>query len=200
MSSVKRRVHFSEREGKRAASVSLSRQFDVEPRVLWKAVTAIDEIPKWFSPVTGELKLGGSYALEGNAHGIIQACEPLTRVALTWEFSSDVSWVDLKFVNKTQSEVTFDLNHTSVLSPHWDEYGAGATGVGWETSYLGLYLYLMYPHESKLDEEAFVASDEGKHFVSTSSKAWAEASILAGTDSKAAIAAADRTTAFYLGL
>lgn len=200
MSSVHRRVHFSERDGKPAATVGLSRQFNVNPHELWNAVTTIDEIPKWFSPITGELRLGGSYALEGNAHGIIEACKPPTHVALTWEFAGDVSWVELNLVTKVPSAVTFDLNHTSYLSPHWDEYGAGATGVGWETSYLGLYLHLMYPHESKLDEEAFAASDEGKHFVSTSSKAWAEASVVAGADSEATIAAAERTTAFYLGL
>ena len=95
LSSVDRRVHFNERDGRPAASVRLSRQFDVNPRTLWDAITTIDEIPKWFSPITGELELGGSYAIEGNAHGIIKACETLTHVALTWEFAGDVSWVDL---------------------------------------------------------------------------------------------------------
>ena len=160
----------------------------------------VDEISDWFSPITGELKLGGSYALEGNAHGVIQACEPLSRVAVTWEFAGDVSWVDLQLMSETPSGVYFELDHTSVLSPHWEQYGSGATGVGWETSYLGLYLHLIHPNEAKFDEEAFAASDAGKYFVSTSSKAWAEASILAGADSDSATAAAERTTAFYAGM
>ena len=200
LSSVKRRVHFTERDRKPAASVSLSRQFDVAPGVLWNAITNREQISEWFSPITGELELNGSYAIEGNAHGVIKVCDPFTYVALTWEFAGDVSWVDLRLINEERTGVFFELDHTSVLSPHWDQYGAGATGVGWETSYLGLYLHLMHPNEAKFDEQAFVATDAGKHFVSTSSKAWAEASILAGADSDSATAAAERTTAFYLGV
>lgn len=200
LAAIERDVRLSEKDGKPVASVQLTRHFDVNRRALWHAVTSKKEIAKWFSTVTGDLKPGGAYAIEGNAHGVIEACEPLAHVALTWEFGGDVSWIDLRADIKSRTGVVFSLNHTSMLSPHWDQYGAGATGVGWELSFLSLFLYLMYPDEAKIDEEAFVASDEGKHLVSTSSQGWAEASILAGTETEAAYAAAERTTSFYLGI
>lgn len=199
LASVNRRIHFSERDRKPTASVILSRQFGVEPRALWNAITSPEEISKWFAPVTGQLGLGGAYQIAGNASGIIKECNPLIHVALTWEFADDVSCVDLQLMRNAPSSVSFELSHTAVLSPHWDQYGAGATGVGWETSYLALYLYLQHPSESLFDEEEFVTSDEGKDFISKSSIAWAEASILAGADAEVTKAAADRTTAFYLG-
>lgn len=200
LAAINRHVRLSERDGKPAASVQLIREFDVDARTIWNAIASQEEISEWFSIVSGDFKVGGSYAIEGNASGVIKACEPLARVALTWEFAGDVSWVDLRIDNESRSGVSFCLNHTSVLSPHWDQYGAGATGVGWELSYLGLYLYLMHPNEEKFDEEKFAASEEGKHFITASSQGWAEAAILAGTGAEVALAAAERTTSFYLGV
>jgi hypothetical protein len=44
---------------------------------------------------------------------------------------------------------------------------------------------------------AWMASDEGKQFVTMSSQRWAEASVAAGDDAAAAQAASDRTIAAY---
>jgi hypothetical protein len=46
---------------------------------------------------------------------------------------------------------------------------------------------------------AWIASEEGRRFMTLSSGRWGEGSIAAGTDSTAARAAAERTTAFYTG-
>jgi hypothetical protein len=35
---------------------------------LWDAVTNADRIPRWFLPVSGDLRLGGHYQLEGAPH------------------------------------------------------------------------------------------------------------------------------------
>ncbi len=80
---------------------------------------------------------------------------------------------------------------------HWDQFGPGATGVGWELSFLHLAFHLGNPEGPKLDEAAFAASPVGRAFISGSSQAWARAAI--GTDPAAAQAAASRTTAFYTG-
>lgn len=200
LDAIKRHVRLFEKDGKPAASVQLARHFDVDPRALWHAVTSREEISDWFSPVSGDFTVGGSYAIQGNASGTIEACEPPTHVALTWEFAEDVSWVDLRLDSESRSGVSLRLTHTSVLSPHWEQYGAGATGVGWEMSYLGLHLHLMHRNKITIDERAFTASQEGKQFIIASSQAWAHAATLAGTESETAIAAAERTTAFYLGV
>ena len=187
-------------DGSSTASVCLTRSFASEPKLLWQAITTSQAIAKWFLPIEGDLKLGGSFALQGHAHGSILECDPFSQFKLTWESGSDISWVNIDLKESTGNNISLILEHTMRVNPHWDQYGAGATGVGWEMCYLGIYLYLINPEEAKLDEAELMASDLGKHLVTTSSQGWAEASIAAGNEGKATNAAAKRTTAFYLGL
>jgi hypothetical protein len=49
------------------------------------------------------------------------------------------------------------------------------------------------PHESA----AWAASDQGKQFMTLSSRRWCDANVASGTDTAAAQAAADRTTVAY---
>ena len=194
-----RTVSSPERDGRPARAVTLSRGYDTTVDDLWDAVTSRERIPRWFVPVGGDLELGGRYQLEGNAGGAITACEPPSRFALTWEFGGDVSWVDVRVSNGGAGRARLTLTHTARLSPHWDEYGPGAAGVGWEMGLLGLALHLADPTAPKPDEEAFAASRDGRAFIAGSSDGWGEAAVAAGEDVDAARAAARRTAAFYTG-
>ena len=194
-----RTVSPHERDGRPAAHVTLSRAFDTTLDDLWGAVTAPDRIPRWATNVTGDLQLNGRYQIESNASGTITKCEPQSHVALTWEFAGDVSWVEFRFADDPSDRARLTLTHTSHLSPHWDTYGPGATGVGWELALAGLALYLIDPNFEKPDEMEFVTSDDGKAFITGSSNAWAEAAIAVGTDPETAQTAANSTTAFYTG-
>jgi uncharacterized protein YndB with AHSA1/START domain len=53
-----------------------------------------ERIPRWFLPVSGELKEGGRYQLEGNAGGTITRCDPPHGFDATWEMGSDMSWIE----------------------------------------------------------------------------------------------------------
>ena len=92
-----RSVSVLERDGKPARAVTLSRSYATTLEDLWDAVTNGDRLPRWFLPVTGELRPGGRYQLEGNAGGSITACGRPWHLALTWEFGGDVSWVEIRF-------------------------------------------------------------------------------------------------------
>lgn len=195
---VERSVAFLERDGQQVGAVTLSRTYATTVDDLWDAVTNGQRIPRWFAPVSGELEPGGRYQVEGNAGGQITACQSLSHYALTWEFAGDVSWVDVRIIDDGAG-ARLSLTHTARLSPHWDTYGPGAVGVGWEMGLLGLAIHIADPAAPKPDEEVFATSRDGRVFIAGSSDGWAQAAVLAGTDAGAASAAARRTTAFYTG-
>ena len=199
LTAVTRAVTYTKRDDRPAGVVTLSRSFTASAEDLWDAVTSAERIPRWFMPVSGDLRLGGRYQLEGNAGGTIVTCEPPSLVAVTWEFAGDVSWVEVSIAEEGAGRARLTLSHTALLSPHWDEFGSGAVGVGWEMGMLGLALYLAQLDEPKLDEEEFAGSSEGRALMVGSSGGWGQASIDAGEAPEAARAAAARTAAFYTG-
>ena len=196
---VERSVSSNVREGRPARVIALSRSYATTVDDLWDAVTNGERLPRWFLPISGQLQPGGCYQLEGNAGGVITACERPSHLALTWEFGGDVSWVEVRLSGDEAGRVRLALTHTTHLSEHWDTYGPGAAGVGWELSLMGLALHLAQPAAPKPDEAAFAASPDGAALLAGSSEAWEQAAVAAGTDPAAAHAAARRTTMFYTG-
>ena len=86
INSVRRTLGSRVLEGGEARSVTISQVYDTDPDDLWDACTNAERIPRWFLPVSGELKLGGQYQFEGNAGGTIERCDPPKSYAATWEF------------------------------------------------------------------------------------------------------------------
>ncbi len=199
LGAVDRSVTSLERDGQPAHAVILARTYATTRDDLWDAVTNAQRIPGWFLPITGNLELGGSYQLEGNASGRITACTPRSNYSITWEFGGFVTWVDAAVAAEGSGASRFTITHTSPHSDHWDTYGPGATGVGFEMGLLGLHLHLTDPDQPKPDPMEFAMSPDGKALHTGSSQAWGEADIAAGTDPVLARAAAARTAAFYTG-
>ena len=196
---VKRSVSSLERHAKPARAVTLSRTYSTTIKDLWDAATNRDRIPRWFLPISGKLELGGRYQLEGNAGGVITACEPPSHLAVTWEFGGDVSWLEIRLSDEGADHAHLALIHTALDSEHWDEYGPGAAGVGWELAAMGLATHFARPTAPMPDETTFATSPEGKAFIADSSEGWRRAAVASGTDPDAARAAARRTAAFYTG-
>jgi uncharacterized protein YndB with AHSA1/START domain len=196
-----RQISRREHNGQAAYVLVAARVYDTDQNDLWDALTNADRIPKWFLPITGDLRLGGSYQLEGNAGGDITACEPPEHLALTWGMHGQVSWVDLKLSARAEGRTELRLEHVAHVPPEmWDEFGPGAVGIGWDLALLGLDLH--YTEGTAVDPKAaaaWMASDEGKNFIRRSSDAWCEASVASGTDRQAARAAADKVAAMYTG-
>ena len=199
LNAVERTVSSQERDGNPALANTLSRSYETAVEDLWDAVTNGERIPRWAMPISGELELGGRYQLEGNAGGRITACKRLSHLALTWEFGGELSWVDVHVSDEGAGRARLTITHAARHSEHWDTYGPGATGVGWESALLGLAFYLKRPNDPKPDELAFVTSPDGKAFITGSSERWGQVAIAAGADPDDALAAARRTTAFYTG-
>ena len=194
---VENRMH----DGRPAHVVIASRTYDTTIDDLWDALTSQERIPRWFLPVSGDLRLGGRYQLKGNAGGTITACEPPRHVAMTWEYGGEVSWVDVKLAATPDGGAHLELEHIA-LAPHprWDEFGPGAVGVGWDMALTGLANHVASGEAVDPKEAmAWMMSAEGKEFVRRASTDWCRASIASGTSAQAAEAAAARTTAAYTG-
>jgi uncharacterized protein YndB with AHSA1/START domain len=193
-----RTVAAFERDGQPARAVILSRAYDTSAADLWDAISNPERLPRWFLPVSGDLRLGGRYQLKGNAGGTITACEPPRHLALTWEFGGGVSWVDVRLADEANGTARLTLEHVAHVSDHWEKFGAGAVGVGWDLALVALGVLLGNP-SLVFDEAALAGSAEGKAFIRSASDDWARASIEAGTPADAARAAAQATSAFYTG-
>lgn len=198
---VTREVKGREHNGRPARVVIASRNYDTSIEDVWDALTNAKRIPRWFLPVSGDLRPGGRYQLQGNAAGEITRCEPPRHLALTWEFAGDVSFVKVDLSEAPDGKTLLVLEHVAhVEDARWDQFGPGAVGVGWDMTLMGLDRHLasgaaVNPQEAM----AWLGSPDGKDFVRRSSEQWCRASIASGTDASAAKAAAQRTTAAYTG-
>lgn len=199
LGAVTRTVTEHEREGKPARNVTLARSYDTTVDDLWDAATNPERLPRWFLPVSGDLKLGGRYQFEGNAGGTITQCDSPYFLAATWEFGGGVSWVELRIAPEGKARSRMTLSHICPVDEFWEKYGPGAVGVGWDLGLFGLAVHLSDAAPGRFDEGAFSASNDGKAFIAGASADWQRAAVATGEDPARAEAAAKRTTAFYTG-
>jgi uncharacterized protein YndB with AHSA1/START domain len=205
INAVRREVTTREHAGAPARVLVATRTYATTVQDLWDAVTNPERIPRWFLPVSGDLRLGGRYQFEGNAGGEIVECEPPRRLGLTWEYGGQVSWVNVQLAEDPAGGTELRLEHLSHESDEeWEQFGPGAGGVGWDLGLLGLDQHLVKGDAASdavrpEDAMAWMASDEGRTFMRRSSDGWRDAAIASGADPDAARAAASRTIAAYTG-
>ena len=191
-----------EQDGKPAKAVIASRHFDTDPDDLWNALTDPERLPRWFMPISGDLKIGGRYQLHGNAGGVITACEPPESLAVTWEMRGDVSWVTVR-LEAEAGGTRLTLRHVAYPpKDFWPVYGPGAVGVGWDQGFMGLARHIADPDQPPPtpDEVAhWHEAEDARAFIRAASDDWGRAAIASGTSKDEALAAAERTRAFYTG-
>jgi len=194
---VTRSVRNFEKNGKPASTVTLSRLYETSVDDLWDALTSKERIPRWFLPVEGDLRLGGRYQLKGNAGGTITACTPPTHFAATWEFGGGTSWIDVKLAADS-GKARMTLEHTAIIEDHWNQFGPGAVGIGWDLAVTGLERHLATGASvDHATAEAWMGSPNGREFMSQSGEFWRAAHVASGVDP--ASAKERRTIAFYRG-
>jgi len=199
---VTRSVDTVDRDGRPAKLLTAGRTYPTSIEDLWDAVTNPERIPRWFLPITGELRPGGRFQLEGNAGGEILSCEPPRRFEITWEYGGETSWVTVELSGEPGGEeAELELRHLAhVPDDFWDQYGPGAVGIGWDLGLVGLDLHVSSGEALDREEvRGWETSPNAREFITRSSAAWRDASVAGGTDPEAASASAERVTGFYLG-
>ena len=186
-----------------ARTVQLRRTYDAPIDDVWDAITDPDRLGRWFLPVSGDLRLGGRYQLEGNAGGEILRCEPPRLLTVSWIFGEPAqdsfSEVEVRLSEAAEGGTLLQVDHVATVdAPRWTEFGPGAVGVGWDLILLGLAMYLAGTGMNESERAAWPMSAEGRDFITQSSQAWATAHEAGGAAGAEAAAARDNTTRFYV--
>jgi len=195
---VTREVRSGNRDGAPTKIVIARRTYPTGQADLWDALTNQERIPRWFLPVSGELKVGGHYQLHGNAGGTVERCERPRAFAVTWEFGGTISWLAVTLAPDGDG-TTLELAHEAPVDPgRWEQFGPGAVGIGWDLALIGLGLHV--GSGTPVDPAmavTFPASPEGAEFIRRAAAGWAGAAVKNGAETGPALAAAARTVAFY---
>ncbi len=197
---MSRAVRNLERDGQPAKAVVTSHVYDTTIDDLWDALVTADRRRRWFGIVTGDLAVGGHYQIENNASGTITECVPRERIAATWEFAGNVTWVTVRLTPEAGG-TRLELEHVAHIDPRWGQFGPGAVGIGWDLWFMGLARHLENRTAEAPPEavETWFFTDEAKMVIRRAGEGWAEAAIAAGDTRDDALAAAERTRQFYTG-
>jgi len=198
INAIQREVSNRPFEGGEGRTVLLRRDYDAPMDDVWDAITNPDRINRWFLPVSGDLRLGGTYQLKGNAHGEILRCEPPRLLKVTWIFGGSTTEVEVRLAAGNEGSTVFELEHAMALDPdHWGRFGPGAVGVGWDLTVLGLGLHL---RGGTIDDpDAWSRSPEAQEFMTLSSRTWGAAHKASGASLEESNAAMENTRQAYLG-
>lgn len=172
-------------------TVLMRRSYDADAEDVWDALTDPERVRRWFLPLTGDLRVGGTFQLEGNAGGDILACEPPKRLRVTFGDPSSVVEVRLTPDGPTTTPnptTTLELEHSVPEAMAGSGAGALFVGPGWDGALLGVALYLA--GEAPEDPVAAANSPEGQDYTKRSAHLWAATVTDSGTATEEQVAEA----------
>ena len=157
-------------------TVVIDRTYPTSAEDLWDAITTPERVARWFAPLSGDLREGGEFQVEGNAGGQILKCDKPNLLRMT--YGGPTSIVELRLVPDGDSTV-LEVEHTVPLAMAQSGAGALWVGPGWDGGFLMLAQYLR--GEAPEDPVAAEGTLERQHFNAASARAWAEAVKASGT-------------------
>ena len=130
-----------------ARTTLIRRRYAAPTGTVWDACTDPERLGRWFLPVTGEFRVGGTFALEGNAHGEILRCQAPHLLSLTWAYGDrPVDEVALRLSPDKDGGTVLELEHATVSGlVEWDGQMLDVlpdVGAGWEMGLFALGMYL----------------------------------------------------------
>lgn len=170
-------------------AVLVRRSYQAEVEEIWSALTEPERLARWFSPVTGEFKVGGSYQIQGNAGGEVLECEPPTYFKVT--FGGPDGFVQIRVNPGAEGTSVLELEHTAPVGAITGS-GSGAlyVGPGWDLTLMGLRPYLAGELPADSDPLAEANSLEIQEFSKACIDAWVQVITASGTATDEEIAAA----------
>jgi uncharacterized protein YndB with AHSA1/START domain len=174
-------------------SVVLRRSYDATVEDVWDACSDPDRLKRWFGSVSGDLRLGARFQIEGNAGGEILRCEPPRLLAVSWVYGDNpADEVELRLTPGADGTTVLELEHAAAPGTAGDLAGVG---VGWDLTLLALGMHLA---GQAVDPTGMEQTPEYRRFVVLTSTAWGAALEAAGMATAAeADAVVEGTAAFY---
>ena len=160
-------------------TVVMRRSYRAEPAEVWDALTDPERMRRWFMPVSGDLKVGGSFQLQGNAGGEILECDPPKRFKVT--FGGPNSLLELRLLPGADDSTELELEHSMSEAPAPGGAGALWVGPGWDGGLLGLALYVTGELPADADPVEMANSPEVVAYNEQCVRAWIEAVRASGT-------------------
>ena len=164
-------------DGGENVTVEARRTYMADQEDTWSALTDPTRIARWFMPISGDLREGGSFQLEGNAGGDILECARPHRFRVT--FGGETSILEIRLTPDGDRATLLELEHTVPIEMAQSGAGALWVGPGWDGALLGLGLFL----EGQVadDPVAAASSPEAIAFSERAVHAWADAVRSSGT-------------------
>jgi uncharacterized protein YndB with AHSA1/START domain len=185
LKAIRREVHAGTAD---TVGVLLRRTYDAAAEDVWDAVTDPERLKRWFLPVSGDLREGGSFQVEGNASGDILTCAPPKLLRVT--FGGETSIVELRLIPEDDDRTTVELEHSVPKAMAGGGAGALYVGPGWDGALLGLALFLVSEVAEGFDPTTAAASPETQRFNLGSIGLWTAAVEESGTATAEELAAA----------
>ena len=173
-----------------ARTTLMRRRYDAPIEDVWAACTDPDRLNRWFLPVTGDLRVGGTFSLAGNARGEILRCAPPRLLTVTWVYEDrPAGEVELRLSPGADGDTVLELEHAFISEsvsavilndPETGMYGIGA---GWEAplDYLGKYLRDELPDAPAT--EWYEMNPQDEELATRRGQAWA--AVVAAADDEA---------------
>lgn len=110
------------------AQASFDRAYDTDAADLWRAVTEPDRLARWFAPVEGDLRAGGTFAIRFDDNVVpgcrLTSCDAPRGFAWEWPHATHTSLVTVA-VEPAGSQARLRVTHTRLSSSSAAGYAAG---------------------------------------------------------------------------
>jgi uncharacterized protein YndB with AHSA1/START domain len=130
-----------------ARSAIMTRRYDASIEDVWSACTDPERLARWFVPVAGDLRQGGSYNLEFGVFGEVLRCDPPRLLTLSWAYKDmPVDEVELRLAPDGNEATLVEVEHATVTTTVEldgrlvDAFGN--MGSGWEPLLVALELFV----------------------------------------------------------
>jgi uncharacterized protein YndB with AHSA1/START domain len=150
-----------------ARAAELRRRYDAPIQDVWNAITTPNRIDRFFLPVSGDLREGGSYAFEGQASGKILVCDAPRLLRVEWlppGCRDSADQVEVRLAADGPNATWLELEHASVadvfrFDPDAQTY---SPALGWEAPlhFLGEYLRGVLPDRPGVEWHEFDEAEE----------------------------------------